>query len=192
MYWSTDVKNIKICPRCGYSLEKEYHSYIIIVRIKNENEQFAVGTDGGYFCPECPVVVLDRDNFIKLASVGLSSRDMMNHRSDLQLQVLWIWMRFLKIKEINLWALKITQFHWCNSQKAKQMHMDQRKQVEISPAHAEAGKNIRNAAEGLIQDKCEVINYEYKPYAISSRMESPVRCCDRIQKCIPMGLDARY
>jgi hypothetical protein len=73
MYWSTDVKNSKICPRCGISLEKEYHSYIIIVRIKKETEQFAVGTDGGYFCPECPVVVLDRDNFIKLASVGLSS-----------------------------------------------------------------------------------------------------------------------
>ena len=73
MYWSTDVKNIKICPRCGTSLEKEYHSYIMVVRIKKENEQFAVGTDGGYFCPECPVVVLDRDKFIELASVGLES-----------------------------------------------------------------------------------------------------------------------
>lgn len=75
MYWSTDVKNSKICPGCGSSLEKEYHSYIIIVRIKKETEQFAVGTDGGYFCPECPVVVLDRDNFIKLASVGLESAE---------------------------------------------------------------------------------------------------------------------
>ncbi len=73
MYWSNAVKNSKICPKCGSSLEQEYHSYIIIVQIKKETEQFAVGTDGGYFCPECPVAVLDRDNFIKLASVGLES-----------------------------------------------------------------------------------------------------------------------
>ncbi|MBU4374257.1 MAG: SEC-C domain-containing protein [Euryarchaeota archaeon] len=73
MYWSTDVKNSKICPKCGSSLEKEYHSYVMLVRIKKEFEHFAVGTDGGYFCPECPVVVLDRDNFIELASVGLES-----------------------------------------------------------------------------------------------------------------------
>lgn len=73
MYWSNQVENSKICHRCGTSLEKEYHSYIIIVRIKKEFEQFVVGTDGGYFCPECPVVVLDRDNFIKLASAGLES-----------------------------------------------------------------------------------------------------------------------
>jgi hypothetical protein len=73
MYWSNAVKNSKICPICGTSLEKEYHSYVMVVRIKNENEQFAVGTDGGYFCPECPVVVLDRDKFIELASVGLES-----------------------------------------------------------------------------------------------------------------------
>lgn len=73
MYWSTDVKNSKICPRCGSSLEQEYHSYVMLVRIKKEFEQFAVGTDGGYFCPECPVVVLDRDNFIRLASAGLES-----------------------------------------------------------------------------------------------------------------------
>lgn len=73
MYWSNDVKNSKICPRCGSSLEQEYQSYVMLVRIRNENEQFAVGTDGGYFCPECPVVVLDRDKFIELASVGLES-----------------------------------------------------------------------------------------------------------------------
>ncbi|GFO96159.1 hypothetical protein ig2599ANME_0346, partial [groundwater metagenome] len=73
MYWSNQVQNSKICPRCGKSLEKEYQSYVMLVRIKKETEQFAVGTDGGYFCPECPVVVLDRDNFIKLASAGLES-----------------------------------------------------------------------------------------------------------------------
>ncbi len=75
MYWSNKVKNSKICPICETSLEKEYHSYILIVRIKKEFEQFAVGTDGGYFCPECSVVVLDRDNFIRLASVGLESTE---------------------------------------------------------------------------------------------------------------------
>ncbi len=73
MYWSTDVKNSKICAKCGSSLEQEYYSYVMLVRIKNEIEQFAVGTDGGYFCPKCPVVVLDMDNFIKLASAALAS-----------------------------------------------------------------------------------------------------------------------
>jgi hypothetical protein len=67
--------------------------------------------------------------------------------------------------------------------------MDQKKQAGISPANAEAGKNIKNAADDLTQDKCEVINDEYQPGTIPSRLESPLRCCDRIQKNSTLGLE---
>jgi preprotein translocase subunit SecA len=31
-------------------------------------DSFAIGTDGGFFCPQCPVVVLDREKFAELAN----------------------------------------------------------------------------------------------------------------------------
>ena len=32
-------------------------------------DSFAIGTDGGFFCPQCPVVVLDEDKFDQMANI---------------------------------------------------------------------------------------------------------------------------
>ncbi|MDI6732620.1 MAG: hypothetical protein QME51_00740 [Planctomycetota bacterium] len=66
MYWSTDLKNSKICPKCNSLLENEYHSYLLLVKTEKDVESFMVGNDKGYFCPNCAVVVLDKDEFGKM------------------------------------------------------------------------------------------------------------------------------
>lgn len=55
--------NKKKCPLCHSTLENEYHHYIMAIRNGNETTTLAIGNDSGAFCPECPVVVLDRKGF---------------------------------------------------------------------------------------------------------------------------------
>jgi hypothetical protein len=70
MYFSTDLPNSRRCPRCDSKLKKEYQTYMVAVRDKGEFETLITGNDGGSFCPQCPVVVLDYEVFGKIASVG--------------------------------------------------------------------------------------------------------------------------
>ena len=63
MFWSESLVNKKKCPLCHSTLENEYHHYIIAVRTGKEITTLGVGNDYGSFCPECPVVVLDRKGF---------------------------------------------------------------------------------------------------------------------------------
>jgi len=86
MYWSTKVKDSKKCPTCGSSLENEYHSYILVVWINKESEEFIVGNDHGYFCPKCPVVVLDKEYFKKVVTVGLGPPET-HHESTVEFAV---------------------------------------------------------------------------------------------------------
>jgi len=62
-YWSHKVSNPQTCPKCQSPLEKEFHTYLLLTREGNEIMQFMTGNDGGSFCPNCPVVVLDYDIF---------------------------------------------------------------------------------------------------------------------------------
>ena len=68
MYWSSDLKDSKRCPKCNSLLEKEYKSYLLAVKTKKDVETFITGNDGGYFCSRCPVVVLDGDKFGEMVS----------------------------------------------------------------------------------------------------------------------------
>lgn len=63
MFWSDNLVNKKKCPLCHSALEKEHHSYAMVVRSGGETTPFISGNDSGAFCPECPVVVLDRKGF---------------------------------------------------------------------------------------------------------------------------------
>lgn len=63
MFWSDKLVNKKKCPLCHSTLENEYHHYIMAIRNGNETTTLATGNDSGAFCPECPVVVLDRKGF---------------------------------------------------------------------------------------------------------------------------------
>ncbi len=69
MYWSSVLKNSKICPECGSLLENEYQSYQFCIKSKNGIQYFITGGDGGYFCSNCPIVVLDKDDFAEMASL---------------------------------------------------------------------------------------------------------------------------
>jgi hypothetical protein len=63
MFWSDKLVNRKKCPLCHSALEKEYHTYGIAVVSGKEIRTLITGNDAGSFCPECPVVVLDRKGF---------------------------------------------------------------------------------------------------------------------------------
>jgi hypothetical protein len=76
MYWSDSLKNSKICPNCGTVLNKDYQTYLVAVYIKKESDLYATGNSGGYFCPNCPVVVLDKATFEEAVTVVAGTRNL--------------------------------------------------------------------------------------------------------------------
>lgn len=73
MYWSDDLPSSTDCPECGKTLKKEYQTYVVFTGEGNDAESFILGNDGGYFCSDCPVVVLDTDTFAQTLPSGDSS-----------------------------------------------------------------------------------------------------------------------
>jgi hypothetical protein len=67
MFWSDSLVNKKKCPLCHSTLENEYHHYIMVIRSGEESSALGAANDYGAFCPECPVVVLDKNGFERLA-----------------------------------------------------------------------------------------------------------------------------
>lgn len=63
MYWSDEVGGYVTCPACGAPLECEQHTYVLATRRSGDMDFHLVGNTAGHFCEECPVVVLDRDEF---------------------------------------------------------------------------------------------------------------------------------
>jgi len=59
LFMSDDISNATICPRCNASLEREYHSYLVAIDDEGELETLMMGHDGGFFCQDCPTVVVD-------------------------------------------------------------------------------------------------------------------------------------
>jgi hypothetical protein len=66
MFWSNEAGGTEYRPRCHSRLESEYHAYLVAVRAGKKIDPFMTGNDHGYFCPKCPVVVLDREGFAGL------------------------------------------------------------------------------------------------------------------------------
>jgi hypothetical protein len=73
MFWSDKVVNKRKCPLCHSMLENEYQTYVMVTRSGGEATPFITGNDNGFFCPECPVVVLDRKGFERTVE-GLAER----------------------------------------------------------------------------------------------------------------------
>ena len=71
MFWSNDVGGKSYCPRCFSSLENEHQVFMMAIRDVHDIHPFIVGNDAGYFCPQCPTVVLDGDTFAEFAQVSL-------------------------------------------------------------------------------------------------------------------------
>jgi len=60
------------CPRCGATLVQQRASYLIATRSKGKDaDSFISGSDAGWFCPQCPTVVINTDVIDKLLSHGL-------------------------------------------------------------------------------------------------------------------------
>ena len=63
MFWSDKLVNRRKCPLCHSMLVNEYQSYVMVTWSGEETTPFITGSNNGAFCPECPVVVLDRQGF---------------------------------------------------------------------------------------------------------------------------------
>ncbi len=63
MFWADEIPNSNLCPACNAKLEKEFHTYVLLMRKGKDRKSFLSGNDGGSFCPNCNVVVLDRNVF---------------------------------------------------------------------------------------------------------------------------------
>ena len=70
MFWSSDVGGISRCPGCDESLENESHTYVFATREGEEIDTFIVGGECGYFCQQCPIVVLDDESVAEILSFG--------------------------------------------------------------------------------------------------------------------------
>ncbi|MHC1742921.1 MAG: hypothetical protein AB9873_07800 [Syntrophobacteraceae bacterium] len=75
MFWSEDVAGTKLCPKCGHGLINEHQIYVMVARQAGRIESFIAGTKSGFFCPECPVVVLAREGFNEFVRLGLGNLD---------------------------------------------------------------------------------------------------------------------
>ena len=74
MYWSDDVRGTRLCPDCHAKLVPRPQTYLLILRHAKYTDTHLAGSDGGHFCPACPVVVLDRKQFDAYAATSSDAR----------------------------------------------------------------------------------------------------------------------
>ncbi len=74
MYWSDKLANPSRCPQCGTLLVQDQQSYAVMIEENKRLNSYVLGSDGGYFCPECPTVVLEVENFKELVEVGAGTK----------------------------------------------------------------------------------------------------------------------
>lgn len=73
MYWSDEVGGHASCPDCGGLLEAERYTYVMATRQREEMDFHMAGNNAGWFCGNCPVVVLDRNEFERSVVVGVGT-----------------------------------------------------------------------------------------------------------------------
>jgi len=66
-YWSDEVGGHSFCPECGRRLVTDRHAYVLLIRRQDQDEFHLTNLFSGYFCADCPVVVLDREDFVSIA-----------------------------------------------------------------------------------------------------------------------------
>jgi hypothetical protein len=75
MYWSNEVGGCSSCPDCNMPLEQEKHTYVITTRRKGAYDAYMAGNSAGHFCGNCPVVVLDREEFSRVVSIAVNEAE---------------------------------------------------------------------------------------------------------------------
>ena len=71
MYWAKDAGGCSKCPECGSGLESEHHSYVVAVPRQGETDTVVLGTGAGYFCENCPTIVLDSNEIGQMLEMGM-------------------------------------------------------------------------------------------------------------------------
>lgn len=64
-YWDTDIESPHRCPECQTPLVQDFQMYLMVTKQGKEVEPYLAGNKGGWFCPNCPVVVLNYDEFVQ-------------------------------------------------------------------------------------------------------------------------------
>ena len=60
------------CPRCGAPLKQEYVTYLVLTRQDGKMaDSFMAGSDEGWFCTQCPVLLLNSQELTEPLSFGL-------------------------------------------------------------------------------------------------------------------------
>lgn len=60
------------CPRCGGALQQTYATYMIATRQgKRIADSFMMGSDFGWFCLHCPILVIDTNQVSRMLSHSL-------------------------------------------------------------------------------------------------------------------------
>ena len=60
------------CPNCGSTLQHRMATYLVLTRSGDEQgDSFITNIDGGWFCPQCPTLLLDLSEIREGLSVGL-------------------------------------------------------------------------------------------------------------------------
>jgi hypothetical protein len=70
MYWSNTLDSTEVCPKCKTPLYQEYQSYLCGIKYKDYEKPTIISSEGGHFCPNCPIVVLDIEELSVLANAG--------------------------------------------------------------------------------------------------------------------------
>ncbi len=73
MYRSENLEQSGVCPECGALLAQEMHSFLAVAETKMGTDEFIIG-DYGYFCPVCPLVVLNLEKFAESLSLACDPR----------------------------------------------------------------------------------------------------------------------
>ncbi|RME57191.1 hypothetical protein D6779_09175 [Candidatus Parcubacteria bacterium] len=82
IYWSDEVGGCTSCPQCGDKIESEFHSYEVSIERGTYIESYVLGTDAGYFCKKCPIVVINRDEFNLFIKSSLGMQEISQYSVD--------------------------------------------------------------------------------------------------------------
>ena len=69
MFWSNETEGTAFCPECHSALENDNQTYVLAAGKGRHVDTFIAGNDAGYFCTQCPVVVLDRQEFDEVSEM---------------------------------------------------------------------------------------------------------------------------
>ncbi len=59
------------CPRCGAGLQQSFQTYLVATRHgRTMADPFMIGSDFGWFCPNCPTVVINPYGVKEALSIG--------------------------------------------------------------------------------------------------------------------------